>query len=174
MTRNSQAFVVELGRAPEPCDGRRMRWVLRRYDALALDELYGVLALRQRVFIVEQKCAFLDADGRDRDALHVFATDDQGRIIACLRVVPPGGKFAEPSLGRIVTAPEVRGEGLGRAIVARGIEATIEAYGDVAIRISAQRHLERFYGAFGFVAVGDPYLEDDIPHLDMLRPSTRR
>ncbi len=145
-----------------------MRWTLRPFDALTPAELYGILALRQRVFVVEQACAYLDADGRDPASLHLFATDAAGRYVACLRVVPPGTKFVEPSLGRIVTAPEVRRTGLGRDLVARGIDAAIGAHGRVSIRISAQRYLERFYGEFGFVTQGAPYDEDGIPHVDML------
>jgi ElaA protein len=145
-----------------------MRWTLRAFDALTPGELYGILALRQRVFVVEQACAYLDADGRDPASLHLFACDAAGRYVACLRVVPPGTKFVEPSLGRIATAPEVRRTGLGREIVARGIEAAIAAHGRVSIRISAQRYLERFYGEFGFVTQGTPYDEDGIPHVDML------
>lgn len=151
-----------------------MRWRIRTFDALTPAELYDVLSLRQRVFVVEQSCAFLDADGRDQASLHVFAIDEQAPargVLACLRVVPPGAKFEEPSLGRIVTAPEVRGSGLGRGIVAKGIEAALDRWGQVPLALSAQRHLAHFYGEFGFVPVGAPYEEDGIPHLDMRRPA---
>ena len=150
-------------------DGAGVRWTLRAFDALSPHELYAILALRQRVFVVEQACAFLDADGRDAASLHLFATDHAGACVACLRVVPPGAKFAEPSLGRIVTAPEVRGAGLGREIVRRGVAAALEAHGRVPIALSAQRHLKRFYREFGFAPRGEPYDEDGIPHLDMVR-----
>jgi ElaA protein len=153
-----------------------MHFRLRSFDALTPAELYGILALRQRVFVVEQSCVFLDADGRDQASLHLFAVreanDPHGRdeVVACLRIVSPGAKFDLPSLGRIVTAPEVRGTGLGRAIVAKAIEAVEERWGKVAIAISAQRHLALFYGEFGFAQIGEPYDEDGIPHIDMRRP----
>ncbi len=152
-------------------DEAGVRWTLRPFDALSPHQLYAILALRQRVFVVEQACAFLDADGRDPASLHLFATDHAGACVACLRVVPPGAKFAEPSLGRIVTAPEVRGTGLGRELVRRGIEAAIEAHGRVPLALSAQRHLERFYAQLGFFLRGEPYDEDGIAHLDMVRPA---
>lgn len=154
-----------------------MHFRLRSFDALTPAELYGILALRQRVFVVEQACAFLDADGRDPVSLHLFAVEppqDAGardEVVACLRIVPPGAKFELPSLGRIVTAPEVRGTGLGRTIVAKAIEVVEERWGKVPIAISAQRHLALFYGEFGFTQIGEPYDEDGIPHIDMRRPA---
>ena len=78
-------------------------------------------------------------------------------------------KYAEPSLGRVITAPEARGTGLGRVLVGEGVRRCLQAWPGQGIRISAQAHLARFYGDFGFVGVGEPYLEDNIPHLEMLR-----
>ena len=88
-------------------------------------------------------------------------------MVACLRLLAPGAKFAEASIGRVVTAPSTRGTGLGRALMQRGLAAL----GDVPVRISAQAHLQRFYGELGFAAVGEGYLEDGIPHVDMRRPA---
>ena len=88
---------------------------------------------------------------------------------AYLRVVDPGCKFAEPSMGRVITAPEVRGTGLGRTLVAEGLARSDAAWPGRGHRISAQAHLQRFYGGFGFTTVGEPYAEDDIPHVEMLR-----
>lgn len=123
------------------------------------------MVLRERVFIVEQTCAYLDADGHDAASRHLWAEADGGAIAAYLRIVPPGEKFAEVSLGRIATAPEHRGGGLGHELVRRGLHAV----GAVAVRISAQAHLERFYGQHGFRRASELYLEDGIPHIDMLR-----
>lgn len=123
------------------------------------------MALRERVFVVEQACAYLDADGHDPASRHLWAETAGGAIAAYLRIVPPGEKFAEVSLGRIVTAPEHRGGGLGHELVRRGLDAV----GNVAVRISAQAHLEQFYGQHGFHRASEPYLEDGIPHIDMLR-----
>ena len=141
-----------------------LRWHDRAFAELSVAELYAIVALREQVFIVEQACAYLDADGLDRVSRHLWA-DAGGDIAAYLRIVPAGAKFAEVALGRIVTAPAARGTGLGRALVQRGLDAV----GPLPVRIAAQAHLERFYGEFGFVRASEPYLEDGIPHIDMLR-----
>lgn len=136
------------------------------FGELSVDQLYKIVALRERVFVVEQACVYLDADGYDPASRHLW-TEHEGEIHAYLRIVPAGAKFAELSLGRIITAPEARGTGLGKALVRRGVRAA----GGVPIRIAAQAHLERFYGGFGFVRASDLYDEDGIPHVEMLRPA---
>ncbi len=146
-----------------------MTWTLKPYHALSLDELYAALTLRQRVFVVEQTCPYLDNDGHDHEALHLWHCDESGSVDAYLRIFGPGVKYAECSLGRVVTAPEVRRTGLGRQLVDRGLAALARTYGEVPVRISAQAYLERFYGEFGFVREGENYLEDDIPHCAMVR-----
>ncbi|MFO1272633.1 MAG: GNAT family N-acetyltransferase [Rubrivivax sp.] len=145
-----------------------MNWRWCRFAELGVDDLYDALALRCRVFIMEQG-AYQDPDGLDRASWHLLGRDDRGTLQAYLRVVDPGAKFAEPSIGRVITAPEVRGTGLGRALVAEGVRRTLAAWPGRGIRISAQAHLERFYAGFGFVAQGEPYDEDNIPHLEMAR-----
>jgi len=148
-----------------------MDWIWSRFDELGVDRLYDALALRCRVFILEQG-PYLDPDGLDRKAWHLLGLDSAGVLQAYLRVVDPGHKYAEPSIGRVVTSPEARGSGLGRELVGQGVRRCVAASPGQGIRISAQAHLEGFYGAFGFVKVGQPYLEDGIPHLEMLRPKT--
>jgi len=145
-----------------------MDWHWSRFHELGVDRLYDALALRCRVFILEQG-PYLDPDGLDRVAWHLLGHDEAGVLQAYLRVVDPGHKYAEPSIGRVITAPEARGTGLGRALVAEGMRRTLDAFPGQGIRISAQAHLEHFYGGFGFVKVGEPYLEDEIPHIEMLR-----
>jgi len=147
-----------------------MTWTLKPFAALTLDELYAALALRQRVFVIEQNCPYLDCDGHDHEALHLWHADEGGAVDAYLRAFGPGVKYAECSLGRVVTAPEVRRTGLGRELVARGLAAVAERYANAPVRISAQAYLERFYGEFGFARVGANYLEDHIPHCAMRRP----
>jgi ElaA protein len=146
-----------------------MHWHWSRFHDLGVDHLYDALALRCRVFILEQG-PFLDPDGLDRVSWHLLGHDAAGVLQACLRVVDPGHKYAEPSIGRVITAPEVRGTGLGRVLVGEGVRRTLASFPGQGIRISAQARLERFYGGFGFLKVGQPYLEDGIPHLEMLRP----
>jgi ElaA protein len=145
-----------------------MRWSWSRFADLGVDGLYDALQLRCRVFVVEQG-PYLDPDGLDRVAWHLLGRDEGGALQAVLRVVDPGAKYAEPSIGRVAVAPEVRGTGLGRALVAEGVAGCGRLWPGRAIRISAQAHLQRFYGHFGFETVSDTYLEDDIPHVEMLR-----
>ena len=144
-------------------------WHWLRFGQLGVDDLYDALALRERVFVVEQNCPYQDADGLDRHAWHLLGRDDAGTLQAVLRVVDPGHKYAEPSIGRVVTAPEARGTGLGRVLMVEGVQRCAAAWPGQGIRISAQAHLQGFYGSLGFVAVGEPYLEDDIPHVEMVR-----
>jgi ElaA protein len=145
-------------------------WTWSRFADLGVDNLYDAMALRCRVFVLEQG-PYLDPDGIDRLAWHLLGRDDAGELQAYLRVVDPGVKYAEPSIGRVITAAAVRGTGLGRRLVAEGVaRCTAGPWPGQGIRISAQAHLERFYGGFGFVRVGDPYPEDNIPHLEMLMP----
>ena len=147
-----------------------MQWQWLRFRQLGLDDLYDALALRCQVFIVEQG-PYQDPDGLDRHAWHLLGRDDTGRLQACLRVVDPGGKFAEPSIGRVAVEGGHRGQGLGRALVVGGIARCLSAWPGQGIRISAQAHLERFYASLGFETVGAPYDEDRIPHVEMLRPA---
>ena len=147
-------------------------WRWARFGELGVDNLYDALQLRCRVFVLEQG-PYLDPDGLDRQAWHLLGRDAQGALIAYLRLVDPGARYDEPSIGRVITAPQARGSGLGRALMVEGVAGCERHWPGRAIRISAQAHLERFYGALGFVRVGDDYLEDHIPHLEMLRSSAR-
>ena len=141
-------------------------WYDREFAALTVLELYAITVLRQRVFVLEQNCVYVDADGVDPQCRHLWAEDETTRAIhAYCRLVPAGVKFAEVSIGRVITAPEARGTGLGKELMQRAI-ATI---GAVPVRIGAQAHLEKFYGELGFVKASEPYVEDGIPHIEMLR-----
>lgn len=142
----------------------------KAFAELTVDELYAILALRQEVFVVEQACAYLDCDGLDRVARHLWTARGAGdEVVAYARILPPGAKFEEASLGRVITASSARRTGAGRVIVARAIAAIEHSWGRGAIRISAQSYLERFYRELGFERVGAEYLEDGIPHIEMLR-----
>ena len=162
----------------------RLVWTFIHYDQISPDALYDALMLRQRVFVVEQHCAFLEADGVDRYAWHLLgrqlgqpagveylqSLESNTPLVAYLRIVAPGRRFAEPSIGRVVTAPEVRRTGLGRVLMQEGIRRTKELFPGRAIKLSAQRYLEGFYGSLGFVVDGEPYDEDGIPHINMVLP----
>lgn len=167
-------------------------WSFIHYDSLTTDDLYDALALRQRVFVVEQRCVFLDADGLDRFSWHLLgrlpggagqrigvgdrteADRGKGMLVAYLRIVPSGRRFAEPSIGRVITAPEVRRQGYGRLLMQEGIRRTRELFPGQAIKLSAQRYLEEFYGSFGFAVAGEPYEEDGIPHINMVLAGDQR
>jgi len=148
-----------------------LRWQWGRLPELAAAELYAAMAARQEVFVVEQRCAFLDADGLDAHAFHLlgWAHRNAAPVLAgYLRVVDPGGRFAEPSIGRVLTTAAYRGIGLGYRLMREGIARTRRAFPGQPIRIAAQRHLEGFYASLGFRTVGAPFLEDGIPHVEML------
>lgn len=145
-----------------------MHWTWQRFEDLGVDNLYDAMQLRCRVFVLEQG-PYLDPDGVDRQSWHLLGRDDDGVLLAYLRLVDPGIKFEEPSIGRVVTAREVRGQGSGRALMVEGVAGCERLWPGRGVRISAQSRLERFYANLGFVRVGPDYLEDDIPHVEMLR-----
>lgn len=147
-------------------------WQWSPFTDLTRDDLYAIMQVRQDVFIVEQDCVYPDADGRDQDAWHLLGWRQQsaGReLVAYLRVLPPGTKYNEAAIGRLLTTAAVRGSGAGRELTAEGLRYTAHEFPDTDIRISAQLYLERFYRSFGFEAVTKPYDEDGIPHIEMLR-----
>ena len=143
------------------------RWL--RFDAFTTDELYAMLALRQRVFVIEQASVFLDIDGRDPQADHLIL-HEEGRdaILGYLRVFAPGIVGDAASLGRVVVGEAARGRGLGKVLVTEGLRFLGRHHPGADIAISAQAHLQRFYGSFGFSPTGDPYDDAGIPHVDML------
>jgi ElaA protein len=147
----------------------RLRWTWGRLEALAALDVFDALHLRQDIFVLEQRCLYPDIDTLDRSAWHLLGRNAPGELTAYLRVVPPGGRYREPSIGRVVTRAQARGGGLGRVLMSEGIQRTEDMYSGLAIRISAQAHLQRFYGSLGFFTQGEEYLEDDIPHVEMLR-----
>lgn len=144
------------------------QWVWRDFQELTPDELYDIFALRQTVFVVEQNCAYLDADGWDRRSRHLYTRDDSGLMTAYLRLVEPGVKYPEPSIGRVITHPIARRTGLGRELMAEGLRGAARHFPGAAVRIGAQSWAAKFYQSLGFEPVGEEYLEDEIPHVEML------
>ena len=144
-----------------------MHWTCQRFEELSVRQLYEVLALRSRVFVVEQNCVFLDIDGLDPLTLHLLGTGDDGALKAYARLIPPGLKAADALIGRVVTSPAARGGGTGRLLMAEAVAQCERLWPGAAITLHAQAHLERFYGSFGFVPVGEPYIEDGISHIEM-------
>jgi ElaA protein len=147
------------------------RWQWSRMSELTPGELYAALAARQQVFAVEQHCAFLDTDGHDANAWHLLGwVGDRAapELAAYLRVIDPGRKYAEPSIGRVLTVPPHRGTGLGRTVMREGLARTGAAWPGRPILIAAQQRLEAFYASLGFRAISAPYMEDGIRHIDMV------
>jgi ElaA protein len=146
-----------------------LTWRWCRFDELSVFELDAIYRARQQVFSIEQQCIFLDADGFDEASRHLAAWSAAHPLpLAYARVVHPGMKYAEPSIGRVITTAAARGTGLGRELVARAVAHCHAAFPGQGIRISAQSRLERFYAEAGFEPAGAPYIEDGIPHTEML------
>ena len=153
-----------------------VEWQWTAFAALSVDVLYTVLAARQAVFVVEQHCVYQDIDDLDAWAWHLLgwqsdlaAAAGEKALVAYARVVFPGKKYAEPSLGRVLTTTSVRGQGVGKALLRQAMDWIDAQYPGCAVRIAAQQYLERFYAAFGFHTVSAPYDEDGIMHVEMLR-----
>lgn len=144
-----------------------MEWIFKSFDELTNEELYDILKLRFEVFAIEQECLDIDPDGKDKVSMHLMLEDD-GKIIGCARILPPKVSYDEPSIGRIVLDKSYRGTGLGREIVQKCIDFIHNIMKIREIRISGQAYLLDFYKSFGFVVAKGPYLEDKIPHYQML------
>lgn len=149
--------------------GLALQWGFVPFSELSVSELYEVLALRSEVFVVEQTCAFQDMDGADQDAMHLLGRSSAGQLQAYARCLPAGLKFKEASIGRVLTCEALRGRGAGHALMQQAIAQLHEHWGSQAIRIGAQSRLQAFYQQLGFVPAGEPYIEDGILHIEMLR-----
>lgn len=143
-----------------------LQWSTFTFDALSRDMLYALLRLRQQVFVIEQNCVYPDLDNKDQAAWHLLCCE-AGELIAYLRCLSPGVSYAESALGRVVVEPRHRGRELGRELVARGVAFNLQRWPGSDICISAQAQLQAFYRSLGFVAEGEEYLEDDMPHRKM-------
>lgn len=146
----------------------QLNWRLKAFGELSNYELYEVLKLRSKVFVVEQNCVFLDMDDKDTKCLHLMGFADSA-LVAYSRLVPAGVSYKEMSIGRVVTDPDYRAKGLGMELMELSVEKAIESYGTGPIRIGAQLYLKAFYERFGFNINSAEYIEDGIPHIEMLR-----
>ena len=148
------------------------RFDLKHFKNLSIDELYVIMRLRQRVFVLEQKCAFVDCDDLDQDSWHLLCYTDDDRLAAYSRLLPVGLSYpGYASIGRVVSEPDLRRDGYGRLLMTESVTQCRELFGDVPLQIGAQLYLKRFYESFGFEATGDIYIEDDIEHIHMVRSS---
>ncbi len=148
-------------------------WRFARLDELTAREVHDILQARSAVFVVEQACVFQDVDGADPECWHLFARRG-GELAAYCRLAPAGLKFREPSIGRVITTAAARGTGMGRALMEEALRRAQALWPGSAVRIGAQLHLEKFYGSLGFARDSEPYDEDGIPHIEMLRQGEKR
>ena len=145
-----------------------IRWQLKKFDELTPHELYAILQLRNEVFVVEQNCVFQDADNKDQLSYHLMGWSEE-KLIAYSRIIPAGVAYEYVSIGRVVTSPEKRRNGTGKILMNEALNATINLFGNVSIKLGAQLYLKNFYESFGFVQSSDIYIEDGIPHIEMIR-----
>jgi ElaA protein len=149
-------------------DERNRTWLWLPFAELSVKQLHAALQLRQRVFVVEQQCAYLDADDIDASCWHGLCFESE-TLLATARIVPPGLVYDTPAIGRVVTAATVRGTGVGRELMSEAIACTKRLYPGQGITLSAQLYLLKFYESFHFARMGAPYEEDGIPHVQMHR-----
>jgi len=145
-----------------------MNWILRPFDNLTPKELYKILQLRNEVFIVEQNCPYQDCDNKDIYAWHLMGMLED-RLLAYSRLLAPGISYSESSIGRVVSSPSTRKTGMGKKLMQESIEQIRNLFQTDIIRIGAQLYLRKFYESFGFIKDSDIYLEDNIPHILMLK-----
>ncbi len=146
-------------------------WQAKRYADLSLDELYELLRLRSQVFVIEQNCVYLDPDDKDRhpEAVHLMGRAADGRLAAYLRILPAGLSYPQVSFGRVLTAAEFRGQRLGGPLLEAALIEIERRWPGADIQIGAQSHLQAYYGRYGFAPSSEPYVEDGIAHIDLLR-----
>ncbi|AZE51680.1 N-acetyltransferase ElaA [Pseudomonas chlororaphis] len=147
-----------------------IEWVCKHHTDLGKEQLYAILRLRTEVFVVEQKCAYQEVDGQDLegDTCHLMAWDDD-QLVAYLRLLDPVSQGGDVVIGRVVIAPQARGKGLGHELMEHALKQAQKRWPHMPIYLSAQAHLQGYYGRYGFNVVGEEYLEDDIPHIGMRR-----
>lgn len=145
-----------------------MKIQVKTFEELNLQELYQLLRLRSRVFVVEQDCVYQDIDGKDDKALHVLGYENDV-LVAYTRIFSPGYYFAEAAIGRVVVDENSRKKAFGHDILKASVAAVEERFGTKQIKLSAQTYLTKFYEQHGFKQVGEGYLEDGIPHIAMVK-----
>ncbi len=146
----------------------KLVWKVKKFEELSTEDLYKILNARNEVFVVEQNCIYLDTDGSDEKAWHLWAEYD-GKVGAYCRFFPPRVKYPEASIGRVLTTKSSRGTGIGRQMITYAVSCIENLFNTSEIRISAQDYLINFYQSFGFIDTGNKYFEDEIPHTEMLR-----
>jgi len=140
----------------------------KHFSELSVVEFHDIISVRLKTFVVEQNCVYQDLDGKDKKCYHRICRDGMGNIVATARILPPGISYGEVSIGRVVLQEELRGNGQGHELMNKCMAFCEKEFGRVPVRISAQKHLERFYNGHLFFSTGKDYEEDGIPHVEML------
>lgn len=143
-------------------------WKQQAFNELSIHELYSYLQLRVNVFIVEQNCPYPELDGYDEKSYHL-AFVENNEPLAYARILPSGQKYSRISIGRVIVKKEARGKGLAKELMNECLQFIEKKWPNQEIQLQAQSHLAHFYGSFGFKAISDEYLEDNIPHVDMVK-----
>lgn len=144
-----------------------MDWSLKTFEQLSTHELYQILKARVDIFVVEQACAYEEIDNFDQQSAHLFLRSED-KLVAYVRLVPKQTKFNEVSIGRVLVVKEFRGNGYAKAIMEKAINHIINEWKENVIKIQAQHYLINFYASLGFEQVTDVYLDDGLPHIDMI------
>ncbi|MCG4580112.1 GNAT family N-acetyltransferase [Clostridium cochlearium] len=144
-----------------------MNWNVKKFEELKCEEIYKILQIRNKIFIVEQKCAYQDCDGKDKKSYHLYL-EDKGEIISYSRILPRKVSYNEVSIGRVLVNKNYRGMGIARKMMIKAINFIEKNLGEKEIKIQAQCYLIDFYKSLGFKEISNEYLEDNIPHIDML------
>jgi ElaA protein len=147
-----------------------MNWTLKSFADLTTTELYQILRLRSEVFVVEQNCIFQDIDNNDQSAYHLFTQQKDDTVLAYTRLFKPGDYYDEASIGRVLVKESERSSGLGYKLMEESIKQVYKLYNRTPIKIGAQLYLKNFYQNLGFEQISEPYIEDGIPHIYMLKP----
>lgn len=141
---------------------------IKHFSDLSLEHFHDIIALRIKIFVIEQDCPYQDLDGKDKLAYHLFYTNDKHEVIAATRILEQNISYKEVSVGRVVVDQGCRGSGMGHEIMKQSMAFVMQKFGAVDVRLSAQKHLENYYEKHGFKSTGKEYLEDGIPHVEML------
>ena len=144
-------------------------WQLKKFNELTAPELYLIMQLRAEVFIVEQNCPYQDADGKDPKSFHLLGYNAENKLVVYSRILPQHISYPEVSIGRVVSSPSVRGTGAGKELMKQSLVEIEKLFGNVPVKIGAQLYLQKFYESFNFVRTSEPYMEDGIPHIEMIR-----
>ena len=147
----------------------KITWKTKEFKDLSVDEYFEILFLRTAIFVVEQDCPYQEVDEKDRHSFHLFGRAENGEVIAVTRILPQAVSYAEVSIGRVALKKTHRGQGIAADLMIESLKFVKQQFGEVPVRISAQEHLFNYYNKHGFNQVGTMYLEDNIPHIEMLR-----